>query len=355
MAESVVEADSELLPPTGIRNPGASDYLAVLVQALTHVPPIRNRLLFWDNPDGDKVADAVAAGTPLSDAVEACARSAMEDDHPSYRITGALQRLMARCIAGPREQAAELRDLAAAFGWSGADLAQGHDAQELYAVLIGALDSELAADTVVEVSGEAVGPSPNLISSLLTVSVKRTITCSEGHVSERADPAFSLQVRVAGQLSLVASLHDTFLTSETFDGDNQYSCSQCGVHRDAIMRHSLDPDLPPVLVFTLARIDFDFITFTRRKVNSSLEIPATLSKADLLNRPDAGADADVDADADADAPAYQLAAVVCHSGTANAGHYTAHVRDPASQTWWLADDANVEPSPLADGEWDPRR
>ncbi|KAI3646137.1 hypothetical protein MP228_009065 [Amoeboaphelidium protococcarum] len=191
------------------------------------------------------------------------------------------------------------------------------------------------------------------------------------HVSERREAYYSIQCEVKNQQSLVDSLHN-FIKEEVLDGDNKYFCGQCQTHVSATKRICVQ-DLPPVLVFSLKRFDFDFETMRRLKIYDRFEFPSMINMkeytADFINQDGALGSEDMVSDAPSNviSPAstasvgsdgiwYKLRGVLVHTGTADSGHYYSYIREDqriagASQSqnqsenekWLLFNDSLVEP------------
>lgn len=118
--------------------------------------------------------------------------------------------------------------------------------------------------------------------------------------------------------------------------------------RDTMMRSSIR-DLPPHLILSLQRYDFDFETFTRVKLTSRLEFPLELDMFPYtdVGRPDRGPGTSSVSQAGAVRPPeyyrFELGGVLIHVGSASAGHYYTLVRDRGSGAWRECNDSRVSP------------
>jgi len=111
--------------------------------------------------------------------------------------------------------------------------------------------------------------------------------------------------------------------------------------------------LPRHLLIHLKRFDFDYTTMTQRKLNDRFEFPRELDMQPftLEGRPDparSGSKTDESSPAvshDSNYYKYELAGIVIHSGSAQAGHYYSYIRsrDREGHPWFEFNDAYVSP------------
>ncbi|CAK4205516.1 unnamed protein product [Aphanomyces euteiches] len=123
----------------------------------------------------------------------------------------------------------------------------------------------------------------------------------------------------------------TYLAPELLEGDNRYFCEACQSKQIATRQIVVEEKtLPPTLMLHLMRFIYDLKTYTKKKVQDSIDIPLTLNMGKLLH----GCKSQVE---------YRLVAVLNHRGTtASAGHYTANIFCPTSRDWFTFDDTSVE-------------
>ena len=96
------------------------------------------------------------------------------------------------------------------------------------------------------------------------------------------------------------------------------------------MRKNELSELPSSLWFQLTRYQFDWNTGTKKKVRSRFSFPNSLDMAPYVGE-----------EAQKTSQEYDLVGVLIHTGSsANAGHYTAHLR-VGQQQWWKFDDESV--------------
>ena len=104
---------------------------------------------------------------------------------------------------------------------------------------------------------------------------------------------------------------ENFITEETLDQNNLYTCDKCKQSVQAIKKMDLDI-LPNFLIVTLKRFD------KQKKLNDLVDFP--LEKFKIFNTE------------------YDLYATVNHYGGRNGGHYTASVLHP-NGNWYKMDDS----------------
>ncbi|KAG5183494.1 hypothetical protein JKP88DRAFT_181783, partial [Tribonema minus] len=227
-----------------------------------------------------------------------------------------VQRLFAR-LQMLQVQTISTEDLTTkGFKWQDRDGRVQHDVHELNRLLIDALERSLAHTP----SGAA------LIPTLYTGQATSRVTClSCGRMSDR-DEAFQdlmLMVNPGGDSdpdsNLVSALAE-HIQPEAMVGENQYWCERCDRKVDGERRQMLR-ELPPLLVFSLNRFQFDMKTMERVKVSAKFEFPLVLDTAPFVNDQDG---------------LYDLLGVVLHRGSAYSGHYHAYIRDCLGEGAWSA-------------------
>jgi len=154
-----------------------------------------------------------------------------------------------------------------------------------------------------------------MFNGILVTSVASKLNSA---VSHRAEPYLMLDLPL-DQTTLHDCI-DAFLSTEHIDG---WHNDTTGANEPAEKRSSLWT-LPPVIIFVLKR----FCPMTRRKNDKLIVFP--LEHLDMRRYVPKS-------------PAYRCYAVANHMGSANMGHYSAFVRDPAINGWVSYDDAAVRP------------
>ncbi|KAL9953976.1 hypothetical protein ACROYT_G041461 [Oculina patagonica] len=169
-----------------------------------------------------------------------------------------------------------------------------------------------------------------------------SLDCS--HVSKTREEFYSVRCTVADMKSLYESL-DEVTIKDTLDGDNMYTCSQCGKKVRAEKRACFQV-LPRILCFNTMRYAFNMVTMMKEKVNTHFSFPLQLNMAPYTEDFLMGDKQDQDPQLDL-SYWYQLIGVVVHTGTAEGGHYYSFILDRSSpqgrDQWFLFNDAEVKP------------
>ncbi|XP_048585971.1 ubiquitin carboxyl-terminal hydrolase 34 isoform X2 [Nematostella vectensis] len=168
-----------------------------------------------------------------------------------------------------------------------------------------------------------------------------SLDCS--HVSKTKEEFYSVRCTVADMKNLYESL-DEVTVKDTLDGDNMYTCSQCGKKVRAEKRACFTV-LPRILCFNTMRYTFNMVTMMKEKVNTHFSFPLQLNMAPYSEEYLMGDKVDEDAEKDPNYW-YNLIGVVVHTGTAEGGHYYSFIRNrsyPQQDKWFLFNDAEVKP------------
>jgi ubiquitin carboxyl-terminal hydrolase 40 len=90
--------------------------------------------------------------------------------------------------------------------------------------------------------------------------------------------------------------------------------------------------LPPVLTFCLNRIELDFETWDRKKINDKFEYPLELDMANYVDL--SPEEISAEQVKDPDQTIYELKSIVIHRGGPYGGHYHAYIRDDLHDGNW---------------------
>ncbi|XP_041108948.1 ubiquitin carboxyl-terminal hydrolase 34 isoform X3 [Polyodon spathula] len=172
------------------------------------------------------------------------------------------------------------------------------------------------------------------------------------HVSQTAEEFYTVRCQVADMKNIYESL-DEVTIKDTLEGDNMYTCSQCGKKVRAEKRACFKK-LPRILSFNTMRYTFNMVTMMKEKVNTHFSFPLRLDMTpyteDFLmgkcDRKDGFRD---EGEAKpAESYEYDLIGVTVHTGTADGGHYYSFIRDIVNphayknNKWYLFNDAEVK-------------
>ncbi|XP_059475180.1 ubiquitin carboxyl-terminal hydrolase 34 [Neocloeon triangulifer] len=169
------------------------------------------------------------------------------------------------------------------------------------------------------------------------------------HVSRNVEEFYTVRCQVADMRNLYESL-DEVTVKDTLEGDNMYTCSQCG-RKVRAEKRACFKRLPKVLCFNTMRYTFNMLTMLKEKVNTHFSFPLRLDMSGYVEKhlmPQHHQDEKLKKEGDMEDEndeeegyEYQLIGVTVHTGTADGGHYYSFIR--ASDKWFLFNDAEVKP------------
>ncbi|KAG0426386.1 hypothetical protein HPB47_026516 [Ixodes persulcatus] len=234
-------------------------------------------------------------------------------------------------------------ELTTSFGWDSSEAWQQHDVQELCRVMFDALEHKFKKTN-----------QANLICQLYEGKLKDYVQCLEcGSESAREDTFLDvpLVVRPFGSSQAYGSVEEAlraFVTPETLEGSNQYSCDKCGKKCDAHKGLKF-VRFPYLLTLQLKRFDFDPVTMHRIKLNDKVTFPEILDLNQFVRLDCTSENVCDDTDTtdsgsalDEEGPyVYELFSIMVHSGSANGGHYYAYVKSFTENQWFCFNDAQV--------------
>ncbi|XP_068081544.1 ubiquitin carboxyl-terminal hydrolase puf [Anabrus simplex] len=196
------------------------------------------------------------------------------------------------------------------------------------------------------------------------------------HVSRTLEEFYTVRCQVADMRNLYESL-DEVTVKDTLEGDNMYTCSQCGKKVRAEKRACFKK-LPHILCFNTMRYTFNMVTMLKEKVNTHFSFPLRLDMSGYVekhlmpqryqeekrksqlrksehskdnvkedeNKKEEEEHEDSDSEDFNECYEYDLIGVTVHTGTADGGHYYSFIRDRTTSNrdkWFLFNDAEVKP------------
>ena len=204
------------------------------------------------------------------------------------------------------------------------------------------------------------------------------------HVSRTLEEFYTVRCQVADMRNLYESL-DEVTVKDTLEGDNMYTCSQCGKKARAEKRACFKK-LPAILCFNTMRYTFNMGTMLKEKVNTHFSFPLRLDMSGYVEKKlmpqhyheerervsSSGDTGSIGTRSESENEQgvtgmetnslnhaqskeskgqmehyqYDLIGVTVHTGTADGGHYYSFIRDRTSANkdkWFLFNDAEVKP------------
>ncbi|XP_012254828.2 ubiquitin carboxyl-terminal hydrolase 34 [Athalia rosae] len=208
----------------------------------------------------------------------------------------------------------------------------------------------------------------NLVKTLFCGVISNNVVSLDcDHVSRTLEEFYTVRCQVADMRNLYESL-DEVTVKDTLEGDNMYTCSQCGKKVRAEKRACFKK-LPHILCFNTMRYTFNMVTMLKEKVNTHFSFPLRLDMSGYVEKklmPQhyqeekvasekrklecEGGSRNVEEKEKIKEPMehhhYDLIGVTVHTGTADGGHYYSFIRDrtsPNKNKWFLFNDAEVKP------------
>lgn len=103
-----------------------------------------------------------------------------------------------------------------------------------------------------------------------------------GHVSRTLEEFYTVRCQVADMRNLHESL-DEVTVKDTLEGDNMYTCSQCG-RKVRAEKRACFKKLPQILCFNTMRYTFNMITMLKEKVNTHFSFPMRLDMSGYVEK-----------------------------------------------------------------------
>ncbi|XP_050316350.1 ubiquitin carboxyl-terminal hydrolase 34 isoform X2 [Anthonomus grandis grandis] len=195
---------------------------------------------------------------------------------------------------------------------------------------------------------EMTPPLKEVIKKLFCGVISNNVVSLDcGHVSRTLEEFYTVRCQVADMRNLYESL-DEVTVKDTLEGDNMYTCSQCGKKVRAEKRACFK-QLPRILCFNTMRYTFNMLTMLKEKVNTHFSFPLRLNMAGYVEKtlmPQHYQEDKIKNDPESEQYEYDLIGVTVHTGTADGGHYYSFIKDRTAGSrdkWFLFNDAEVKP------------
>eukprot|EP01138_Halocafeteria_seosinensis_P000815 gb/GECG01000836.1/.p1 GENE.gb/GECG01000836.1/~~gb/GECG01000836.1/.p1 ORF type:complete len:3386 (+),score=415.52 gb/GECG01000836.1/:1-10158(+) len=304
----------------GLKNLGCTCYMNSMLQQLFMIPRFRYGVL--DAPASVEVEDEYRDDVDEDD--KSLTKAAREA--PQESMLFQLQRLFGFLCLSDRQDY-NPRPFCSAFRPLGepVNVLQQQDAEEFVTFFMDMVDNVVQGTR-----------QEGLVKRYLTGStITQIVDPSNGRIlSERQEPFHHLTLTVKNHKNVEEAL-ESLIQGETIE-DYHYEPED---RRMTITRRSRLGRLPANLVLHCKRFEFNLETFQVDKVNSRFEFPDSLSLWPYTKQ---GCEKDAGSQEQAHYE-YRLAGVVCHVGTAGAGHYYSFIRDRVNGNWYEFNDSIIRP------------
>ncbi|KAL9650446.1 hypothetical protein ABK040_004670 [Willaertia magna] len=283
----------------GIRNEGATCYLNSLLQTLFHIPLFRKSVFYMveDNKGVDSISEALA--------ILFYELQNLQLDETSHNVVST-------------------NKLTKSFGWSGREVFEQHDIQEVARILLEDLQKKMGNTR-----------AQKTIDYLFNGTCESVIECINiKYKSSRVEHFHDIQLDVKGCKDIYQSF-DKYIKSEILDGDNMYNAENHGLQK--ARKYINFKELPRVLMLHLKR--FDFTQFgTLQKISDMYEFYQHIDLTKYVKNTNSKRSKSYE---------YTLHAVLIHKGSSvESGHYVVAINvseDITKQEWYLFDDAKATP------------
>jgi ubiquitin C-terminal hydrolase len=322
----------------GLKNLGCICYMNATLQQLFMIPRFRFGVLSLF----DKTSLFDSAGKSIDAEWAPSAANEREKDDMFYQ----LQRMFSFLSFSDRQDYIPRAWCNAFKDFSGSPTPTNvqQDATEFFTSFLDQVESRLKDTAQSDLIGSTCGGT--------VIYRKRCTKCNT--CSDREESFFMLKLEIKSASDVHEALQD-FCKDERID---DVMCDECKEKTTAVRRPYLQK-LPNTLILNLNRLVFNYETFLREKINSRVAFPLDLlidkysMSGQVLAPPVEGQPTTSESVSVEQLHAakldnsYQLAGVVCHSGTAESGHYYSFIRDRATGKWNEFNDSHVLPFELA--------
>ncbi|XP_049500584.1 ubiquitin carboxyl-terminal hydrolase 51 isoform X2 [Panthera uncia] len=329
----------------GLINLGNTCFMNCIVQALTHIPLLKDFFLS-DKHKCVMTSPSLCLVCEMSSLFHAM-YSGSRTPHIPYKLLHLIW-IHAEHLAGYRQQ----------------------DAHEFLIAILDVLHRHSKDDSVGQ---EANNPNccNCIIDQIFTGGLQSDVTCQACHsVSTTIDPCWDISLDLPGSCATfssqspegadstvsrddhipgIPSLTDClqwFTRPEYLGSNAKIKCSSCQSYQESTKQLTMKK-LPIVACFHLKR--FEHVGKQRRKINTFISFPLELDMTPFLaSTKDSRMKEDQPpTDCTPNENKYSLFAVINHHGTLESGHYTSFIRQQKDQ-WFSCDDAIITKATIED-------
>ncbi|XP_071450552.1 ubiquitin carboxyl-terminal hydrolase 34 [Hetaerina americana] len=364
----------------GLTNLGATCYMASCMQHLYMMPQARLSIL-------SAQCSAMGGGRPLTGGAEGDA-AVEQGSNPCEEPRTDESGIVKVAVPGKHEQT--LREMQRMFAYLMESERKAYNPRSFCRVYtmdhqpLNTGEQKDMAEFFIDLVSKLEEMTPELKKLVKTlfcgVISNNVVSLDCPHVSRTLEEFYTVRCQVADMRNLYESL-DEVTVKDTLEGDNMYTCSQCGKKVRAEKRACFKK-LPHILCFNTMRYTFNMVTMTKEKVNTHFSFPLRLnmsgymekhllpqhyqeerqpgekvdpvacggqSKEEESSRAKGGEEGSAprrQGGEEGEHCEYDLIGVTVHTGTADGGHYYSFIRDrslPNADKWFLFNDAEVKP------------
>ncbi|XP_015300200.3 ubiquitin carboxyl-terminal hydrolase 51 isoform X3 [Macaca fascicularis] len=329
----------------GLINLGNTCFMNCIVQALTHIPLLKDFFLS-DKHKCIMTSPSLCLVCEMSSLFHAM-YSGSRTPHIPYKLLHLIW-IHAEHLAGYRQQ----------------------DAHEFLIAILDVLHRHSKDD-----SGVQEANNPNccncIIDQIFTGGLQSDVTCQACHsVSTTIDPCWDISLDLPGSCATfdsqnperadgtvsrddhipgIPSLTDClqwFTRPEHLGSSAKIKCNSCQSYQESTKQLTMKK-LPIVACFHLKR--FEHVGKQRRKINTFISFPLELDMTPFLasTKESRMKEGQPPADCVPNENKYSLFAVINHHGTLESGHYTSFIRQQKDQ-WFSCDDAIITKATIED-------
>ncbi|XP_077001216.1 ubiquitin carboxyl-terminal hydrolase 51 [Tamandua tetradactyla] len=328
----------------GLINLGNTCFMNCVVQALTHIPLLKDFFLS-DKHKCIMTSPGLCLVCEMSSLFQAM-YSGSRTPHIPYKLLHLIW-IHAEHLAGYRQQ----------------------DAHEFLIAILDVLHRHSKDDSVAQ---EANNPNccNCIIDQIFTGGLQSDVTCQTCHsISTTIDPCWDISLDLPGSCATftsqspekadsavrrddhipgIPSLTDClqwFTRPEHLGSSAKIKCSSCQSYQESTKQLTMKK-LPAVACFHLKR--FEHVGKQRRKINTFISFPLELDMTPFLaSTKESRMKGQPATDCLPNENKYSLFAVINHHGTLESGHYTSFIRQQKDQ-WFSCDDAIITKATIED-------